>query len=857
MIFDDSASSVATSGTVTVNIASGNVAPSKTTFNNNVLNYVITGGSGYGIAGGSLVMNGTGTVFMQTPNTYTGVTSINSGIINYQNGAAFGVSSAITVASGASAQVQGNITSAGSQNVTLSGSGALNATGALENVSGSNSSSSPIVLAADSVISSDAGSLSLSGGVTGVGNLFLQSGTTGDGAITLSGGTINNTGMITNNGLGTGSVFISSVIGPNVTGILQNSPDTLTLSASNAYTGMTTITSGTLLVTATAGTATPLGASSVYVGPNAALNVGFASLAIGNTISGPGTINYNTLGAGGANTNNTSNLSGFTGTLNLGPGGGKLQLGQAAGQAISSSATINVLSGATLFETGATIAAPINLYGGAIGEGYGQIRYNNSTTSGTITLYNSTSLGDTGGHTGTVAGPVVDNGNGYGITIEGGGVIEYTATNTYSGQTLITTGSLELGNANAVQDSTVQPGIPGPNTASDLTFLAGIGTFNLGGLTGASPVALVDTGAAAVTLDIGLDNASTVYSGTLSGIGAITKVGTGKLILSGESTYSGITTLANGILNVFSAANPGVSGPLGDSAASNPGSIVLAGGTLQFSSANQFDYSGRFSTAADQDYYIDPNGQVVTFATPLSSSGGALSINDSSGGGALVIASNSTYTGPTTVTSGNLVLSGSLNGTSGVSLANLVGGTAEFSGTGVVAANIAVGNEVGEQNSSIIRPGAPAVSSDTLTLGTGVLTVTGTVTIDSDGEYVFDLDSTGGGAGNGSAELIAAAVSLDPASQFLLDDIAMSQGALNPGDTFTVISTSNGLSGTFGNLADNARLTDGPNTLIATYSPDGLTLAVIPEPETWALILSSFGMLLGIQKLRKRLTGIR
>ncbi len=858
VIFDDSASSVATSGTITVNIAAGNVAPVSTIFSNNAYNYVITSTNVYGISGGSLAMNGTGTLFMETANTYTGVTSINSGIINYQNGTAFGVNSAITVAAGATAQVQGNITSAGTQTVTLSGSGALNATGALENVSGSNSSSSPIVLAANSTVSSDSGLLTLSGGVTGPFNLTLASEASGDGAITLSGSSVNNAGTITNDGAGTGPVLISAVVGPSVTGITQNGPDTLTLSASNTYAGNTTITSGTLLVTATAGTMTPLGTSSVYVGSGGALNVGFTSLTIGNTISGPGTINYNTLGTGGANTTNSSNLSGFTGTLNLGPGGGKLQLGQTvAGMQISGSATINVFSGATLFQNGAPIAGPINLYGGTIGEGFGQIRYGNATTSGTITLFGSSSFGNTGGHTGIVAGPVVDNGNGYGITIEGGGLIEYTAPNTYSGQTLITTGSLELGNANAVQNSTVQPGTPGPNTASDLTFLAGIGTFNLGGLTGPSPVALVDTGAAAVTLDVGMDNASTVYSGTLSGIGAITKVGTGTLTLSGESTYSGITTLENGILNVGSAANPGTSGPLGDSAASNPGSIVLAGGTLQFSSANQFDYSGRFSTAADQDYYIDPNGQVVTFATPLSSSGGALSVNDSHGGGALVIASNSTYTGPTTVTSGNLVLSGSLNGTSGVALGNLTSGTAELSGDGYINSNVQIGDEAGLANSSIIRPGTPSVTSNSLTLGTGVMTVTGNVSIFSDGEFVFTLNSTGGGSGAGASELLASAVSLDPLSQFSLLDLAGTQGALTPGTAFTVISTTSGLSGTFGNLAQGAELTSGPNQFVADYGSDSLTLVVVPEPETWALMLSSFGLLIGAQKLRKRLTGIR
>ena len=67
------------------------------------------------------------------------------------------------------------------------------------------------------------------------------------------------------------------------------------------------------------------------------------------------------------------------------------------------------------------------------------------------------------------------------------------------------------------------------------------------------------------------------------------------------------------------------SGPLGKSAASNPGSIVFNGGTLQYSTANQYDYSGRFGTRQQPAYNIDTNGQTVTFSTSgLTSSGGSL-----------------------------------------------------------------------------------------------------------------------------------------------------------------------------------------------------------------------------------------
>ncbi len=940
VLFDDSAV------TGTVNILSANVVPAITTFDNNSLTYTLTSSGTYGIAGaGTLVKDGTGTVIIETNNTFTGATTLNAGIVNYQNGAAFGVDSAITVLSGATAQVQGGIASTGTQSITLSGSGAANATGVLESVSGGNSSSNPIVLAADSVISSDAGSLTLTGGVTGTANLFLQSQSSGNGTITFSGNSVNNNGAVTNNSAGSGAVtidggvgsnvtsivedsqtspltigatpltvnsgtagttllnengggtqlltasggvvgtgsltlennsaiangitvstnpvnniglitnsgsgsaLISSAIGSNVTGVTEIGPGTLTLSASNTYAGPTTITSGTLIITATAETMTPLGTSSVYIAQNGALDVEFSTLMVGNTISGPGTINYNTIGTGGANTTSNSNLSGFTGTLNIGPTGGKLQLAQVAGQAISGSATINVLSGATLFQNGAPIAANINLDGGAIGETFGQIRYGTATTSGTITLLGNTELG-ADGHQGTINGPIVDNGGGETLLLEGNGSassLVFNAANTYSGPTTIASCIMQLGNVNAAQNTTVII-----DMTNGMTFTSGIGTVNVGSLSGTGADSLADTGGGAVTLSVGGNNSTNTYSGNLGGIGAFTKVGTGKETLSGESTYSGVTTLENGILNVGSAANPGASGPLGDSAASNPGSIVLTGGTLQYSSANQFDYSGRFSTSANQQYNIDTAGQVVTFATPLSSSGGSLSVQDSVGGGALVIASNSTYTGPTTVSSGNLVLSGSLEGTSGVSVANLTGTTAEFSGTGVVNSDVSIGNGSGEPDSAIFRPATPTVSGNTLTLGLGVMTVTGTVSFYSDGEYLFALNSFGGGAGSGSSELLASAVNLTAGGQFVYLDIGEPQQALTLGTSFTAIATTNGIDGVFANLPNGAQFTLGPNIYEAVYTGNDLTLTVVPEPETWGLLLSGCGMLVGIQRMRGR-----
>ena len=104
------------------------------------------------------------------------------------------------------------------------------------------------------------------------------------------------------------------------------------------------------------------------------------------------------------------------------------------------------------------------------------------------------------------------------------------------------------------------------------------------------------------------------------------------------------------------AENVGVSGPLGASPANNPGSIILGGGYLEYSSVNQNDYSGRISTGRAQCYNANTNSQNVIWATPLVSSGGSLG---KSGAGTLVLLGSNTYGGPTAITGGIVLIFGS------------------------------------------------------------------------------------------------------------------------------------------------------------------------------------------------------
>jgi len=162
---------------------------------------------------------------------------------------------------------------------------------------------------------------------------------------------------------------------------------------------------------------------------------------------------------------------------------------------------------------------------------------------------------------------------------------------------------------------------------------------------------------------VGSDAGSITLSGTVNlpaGISAVrdmslTKTGTNTVVLSGTNFdatgsdytfYLGNTILAGGIFSLNNAQAINIDRAL------KPG-IQFNGGTLQFTSNNTTDYSSVFSTAASQAYKIDTNGQNVTLATALTSSGATFT---KLGTGALYLTGVNTYTGGTTISAGYLEL---------------------------------------------------------------------------------------------------------------------------------------------------------------------------------------------------------
>jgi len=77
------------------------------------------------------------------------------------------------------------------------------------------------------------------------------------------------------------------------------------------------------------------------------------------------------------------------------------------------------------------------------------------------------------------------------------------------------------------------------------------------------------------TLTVGSNNLTTTFSGSVTGGGGLTKVGTGTLTLSGSNNYSGATTVNNGTLTIDNNNTTIQRLPLTSSIAVNSGGTLL------------------------------------------------------------------------------------------------------------------------------------------------------------------------------------------------------------------------------------------------------------------------------------------
>ena len=126
----------------------------------------------------------------------------------------------------------------------------------------------------------------------------------------------------------------------------------------------------------------------------------------------------------------------------------------------------------------------------------------------------------------------------------GSGTLVLNGENTFSGTTRAVAGTITLNGANALQNSTLD--LNSADSGSVVFSLTGTNTYNIGNLIGGRNL----TTSGSVVLGVGGNGTGGVYSGVLSGGGAVAKGGAGRLVFSGNNTYSGATQVSAGILEI-------------------------------------------------------------------------------------------------------------------------------------------------------------------------------------------------------------------------------------------------------------------------------------------------------------------
>lgn len=127
---------------------------------------------------------------------------------------------------------------------------------------------------------------------------------------------------------------------------------------------------------------------------------------------------------------------------------------------------------------------------------------------------------------------------------------------------------------------------------------------------------------------------------------SLVKSGNGSLTLTQPSTYSGGTTITQGILEF---ANGGLGGS---------GAVTMNGGILRWSSGNSADLSSRLVMVDAKTAALSTNGNDITFASAIGNfSTGNFSKTNTAG--TLTLAAGNSYIGTTTVGGGTLALGAS------------------------------------------------------------------------------------------------------------------------------------------------------------------------------------------------------
>ncbi|EDI1034288.1 fibronectin-binding autotransporter adhesin ShdA [Salmonella enterica subsp. enterica serovar Guildford] len=222
---------------------------------------------------------------------------------------------------------------------------------------------------------------------------------------------------------------------------------------------------------------------------------------------------------------------------------------------------------------------------------------------------------------------------------------------------------------------------------------------------------------------------------TLSGSGSLVKTGTGELTLSGDNTYSGGTTITGGTLTADHADS------LGSGAVANSGVLQVGEGelenTLSGSGSLVKTGSGELTLSGDNDY---SGGTIISDGTLIADNADSLGTGAVANSGVLQVGEGeleNTLSG-----SGSLVKTGTgeltLSGDNGYS-----GGTTITGGT-LIADNADSLGTGAVANSGVLQVGEGELENTLSGSGSLVKTGTGELTLSGDNSYSGGTTITGG-----------------------------------------------------------------------------------------------------------------
>ena len=702
-----------------------------------------------GTSTGSLTKDGAGTLTLSGANTYSGVTTISGGTLVASNGLALGSATTASVGSGATLQVsaaitKGTITNSGTIRVNEGASLTADSLGSgstgslvLVGSSGNQAVFTDSAAAGTSVSSTvlDVGDLTLSGyGTLALNNAYNKILASGSVSISGTGNLFNLTGAWD---AGQTYTLLEGTTGFSASGI-QLTGTTLggatldfgqdTTVGRTTYLYDTNATSLFITVTGGAGNITwntnnglwdtDLGntpwtnnadgsASAFYSGDNVTLGTAGSEIEVvaGGLLAGSVAVN-NANGMvtlfGGAVTNTSfskteagsvilSNNILSTGTLTVSAGGFTSE-GTVGAQSLVVSGGDAALNGAVDISSGATNS------GGTLTSGSAFTAGSLVVNGGTTTLNGATTLSD-------------------GVIVSSGSLVANTSLTVSAGNVSVSGGSASL-NAGSVitNDVTVSGGtltVSNANSVAGALRLSG-GTVDGGGtITAAGGYALTNGSVGAI----------------LAGSAAVTKAGTGTVVLSAANTFTGTTTVSGGTLNIQNASALG---------ATNGATLVTNNSTLALE-GDITAGAGELLTIVGGSTLRNVSGS-NTYAGPIffASSGSSNAIIFASDAGTLTLASFATNTTLSSARlvevtgSGNTLVTGRFTGTGSSTVTKNGSGTLTLANTnfdvggGFIINNgslvLATNNALGATRAVVVNGGTVDIGAFNNTVGAVTLT---------------------------------------------------------------------------------------------------------------------------------------